>query len=82
MKRSVTPGALQPRYAGDDSHLGHGGVYGDDCYLARLSPDGSLVLAATYFGGPKQERNVYGMALDISNERHIRVGRQARFLLD
>jgi hypothetical protein len=43
----VTPGALQPKYAGDDPHLGHGGVYGGDCYLARLSPDGSRVLAAT-----------------------------------
>jgi len=60
----ITPGALQPKYAGDDPHLGHGGVYGGDCYLARLSPDGSQVLAATYFGGSKQERNVYGMALD------------------
>lgn len=77
----VTPGSLQPKYAGDNPHLGHGGVYGGDCYLARLSPDGSRVLAATYFGGSKQERNAYGMALDISDERHTRVGRQARFLL-
>nr|HPM84722.1 hypothetical protein [Candidatus Anammoximicrobium sp.] len=60
----ITPGALQPKYASDDPHLGHGGVYGGDCYLARLSSDGSRVLAATYFGGSKQERNVYGMALD------------------
>lgn len=60
----VTPDSLQPKYAGDDPHLGHGGVYGGDCYLARLSPDGSRVLAATYFGGSKQERNTYGMALD------------------
>lgn len=60
----VTPGAWQPRYAGDDPALGHGGVYGGDCYLARISPDGSRVLAATYFGGSKQERNVYGLALD------------------
>lgn len=60
----VTPGAAQSRYAGDDPKLGHGGIYGGDCYLARLSPDGSRGLAATYFGGSKQERNVYGMALD------------------
>ena len=65
----VTPGALQPKYAGDDPKLGHGGVYGGDCYLARLSPDGSQVLAATYFGGSKQERNVYGMALDKPGQR-------------
>ena len=60
----TTPGAVQPRYAGDDPALGHGGVYGGDCYLARLSADGRRVLASTYFGGSKQERNVYGLALD------------------
>ena len=64
VKMPVTESALQPKYAGDDPALGHGGVYGGDCYLARLSPDGKSVLAATYFGGSKQERNVYGMALD------------------
>lgn len=60
----VTPGAFQPQYAGDDPRLGHGGIYGGDCYLMKLSADGTQVLAATYFGGSKQERNVYGMALD------------------
>jgi len=60
----TSAGALQPKYAGDDPNLGHGGVYGGDCYLARLSPDGRRLLAATYFGGSKQERNVYGMGLD------------------
>jgi len=60
----VTPGVLQSKYAGDDPRLGHGGVYGGDCYLARISPDGSRILTATYFGGSKQERNVYGMARD------------------
>jgi hypothetical protein len=60
----VSEGAVQSRYAGDDPALGHGGIYGGDCYLARLSPDGRRVLAATYFGGSKQERNVYGMGLD------------------
>lgn len=58
------PGAVQPQYAGDDPALGHGGVYGGDCYLARLSADGRKILAATYFGGSRQERNVYGMAVD------------------
>jgi hypothetical protein len=60
----TTPGVVQPRYAGDDPALGHGGIYGGDCYLARLSPDGRRVVAATYFGGSKQERNVYGLGLD------------------
>lgn len=60
----VSKGAVQPRYAGDDPTLGHGGQFGGDCYLIRLAPDGRTVQAATYFGGSKQERNVYGMALD------------------
>jgi len=60
----TTLGAVQPKYAGDDPALGHGGIYGGDCYLARLSADGRRILAATYFGGSKQERNVYGMGLD------------------
>jgi len=61
---SASAGVVQPKYAGDDPNLGHGGVYGGDCYLARLSPDGRQIVAATYFGGSRQERNVYGMELD------------------
>lgn len=60
----TTPGVVQEKYAGDDPALGHPGIYGGDCYLVRLSGDGRKLLAATYFGGSKQERNVYGMALD------------------
>jgi len=60
----TTAGVVQPKYAGDDPNLGHGGIYGGDCFLARLSGDAGRVLAATYFGGSKQERNVYGLALD------------------
>jgi hypothetical protein len=62
----TTPGVVQPEYAGDDPSLGHGGVIGGDGFLARLNPDGSKILAATYFGGSKQERGVYGMLLDSS----------------
>jgi len=60
----TTPGVVQPKYAGDDPALGHGGVIGGDAFLVRLSPDGAKILAATYFGGSKQERGVYGMLLD------------------
>ena len=60
----TTADTVQPKYAGDDPALGHGGIYGGDCFLLRLSPDGSQILAATYFGGSKQERAVYGMGLD------------------
>jgi hypothetical protein len=60
----VTTGAFQPRYGGEPAGAGHPGIYGGDCFLARLSADGSRILAATYFGGSRQERDVYGMALD------------------
>ena len=60
----TTAGVVQPKYAGDDPSLGHGGVIGGDAFLVRLSSDGREILTATYFGGSKQERNVYGMELD------------------
>jgi hypothetical protein len=60
----TTPGCFQPDYAGDDPALGHGGLFGGDLYLARLSGDGGKILAATYFGGSKQERSCYAMELD------------------
>ena len=63
----TTEGSLQPQYAGDDPALGASGVYGGDCWLARVSGDGGKVLAATFFGGSRQERNVYGLALDRAN---------------
>jgi hypothetical protein len=57
----VTEGAFQTRYGGEPAGTGHPGVYGGDCFLARLSADGGKILAAMYFGGSKQERDVYGM---------------------
>ena len=62
----VTQGALQTKYGGEPAGTGHPGLVGGDCFLARLSPDGTRMIAATYFGGSKQERDVYGMALDSS----------------
>ncbi len=60
----TTPGCFQPNYAGNDPTSGPAGLVGGDMYFARLSPDGGRILAATYFGGSKQERSVYGMELD------------------
>ena len=60
----VTEGAAQPRYAGEPAGAGHGGIVMGDCFLMHLGPDGREVRACTYFGGSKQERNVYGMGLD------------------
>jgi len=60
----TTEGALQRTYAGEDPALGNGAVFAGDLWLGRLAPDGRKLLAATYLGGSKQERNVYGMELD------------------
>ena len=72
----TTAGVVQPEYAGDDPSLGHGGVVGGDAFLVRLSPDGTKILAATYFGGSKQERGVYGMLLD--SQGNIVIGSATR----
>jgi len=61
---TVSPGAVQETYGGEPASTGHPGVYGGDMFVARLSPRGDRFPAATYLGGSKQERNVYGMALD------------------
>lgn len=60
----VSPDAFQKDYAGDNPRLGHPGIYGGDCYIARLSADGRRILFATYLGGSRQERNTYGLELD------------------
>ena len=60
----VTDGVVQPKYGGEPPGKGHPGIYGGDCFLTRISADGSRIIFATYLGGSRQERNVYGMALD------------------
>jgi hypothetical protein len=72
----TTPGVVQPEYAGDDPSLGHGGIIGGDAFLVRLGSDGTRILAATYFGGSKQERGVYGVLLD--SEGNIVIGSATR----
>ena len=72
----TTSGVVQPKYAGDDPSLGHGGVFGGDAFLIRLSRTGRKILMATYFGGSKQERGIYGMILD--SKRNIVVGSATR----
>lgn len=58
----TTPGAFQPRYAGEDtSRRPVSGDYGGDVWLGRLAADGTSFLAATYFGGARTERNAYGI---------------------
>ena len=76
----VTPGAAQGRYGGEPAGTGHGGIYGGDCFLLRLSADGAKVLACTYFGGSKQERNTYGMSLDSQGNVIIATGCRSRDL--
>ncbi len=60
----ATAGVVQTRYGGEPADTGHPGIYGGDCFVARISADGSRLLAATFFGGSRQERDVYGMAVD------------------
>jgi hypothetical protein len=64
----ITPGVFQPKYGGEPAGTGHPGLVGGDCFLARVSGDGKKLLGATYFGGSKQERNVYGMAVDANED--------------
>ena len=72
----TTLGVVQPEYAGNDPARGHGGVFGGDAFLVRLGPDGRKILAATYFGGSKQERGVYGMLPD--SQGNIVIGSATR----
>jgi hypothetical protein len=60
----TTPGVLQPTYGNARLARSDPEFRSGDCFLLRLSPDGSRMLQATYFGGSKQERAVYGMELD------------------
>jgi len=60
----VTEGAPQRKYAGEPPGTGHGGVYGGDCFIAKLNPTGSKVAFCTYWGGSKQERATYGLNVD------------------
>lgn len=71
---TVTPGAVQRTYAGEPASAGHPGEYGGDMFVTRLNAEGSRVIASTYFGGSKQERNVYGMALDRQGNVVISTG--------
>lgn len=58
----TTPGVLQASYAGEDtSRKAVTGGYGGDCWIGRLAADGKRFVAASYFGGSRQERNVYGL---------------------
>lgn len=60
----TTTGVIQPDYAGEPAGSGYPGIFGGDMILSHLSADGRKLLASTYFGGSKQERSVYAMALD------------------
>ena len=76
----VTDNVAQPRYGGEPAGAGHPGLYSGDCFLARLSPGGGKILAATFFGGSKQERDVYGMAVDPQGDIVITTATRSRDL--
>ncbi len=60
----VTSGVVQEVYGGEPAGTGHPGIYGGDMFVLHLNAAGAETIAATYFGGSRQERNVYGMARD------------------
>jgi hypothetical protein len=76
----VTEGAVQPKYAGEPAGTGHGGLYSGDCFVVRLGPRGRTFRFVTYFGGSKQERAVYGMAVDRKGNIVITTGCRSRDL--
>ena len=49
----------------NDTYNGGAGDYGD-CFILKLSADGSSILYSTYFGGSADEV-AYGMAIDTNN---------------
>ena len=58
----TTPGVLGTSYRGEDtSRKPVTGGYGGDCWIGRLGADGKRFVTASYFGGSRQERNVYGL---------------------
>ena len=76
----VTEGVVQPKYAGEPAGTGHGGLYSGDCFVARIGPRGQRIRFATYFGGSRQERAVYGMAVDRGGNIVITTGCRSRDL--
>jgi hypothetical protein len=62
----TSPGVLQPNFAGDS---GPAGAYGkQDGFVAKLSPDGSQLLWATYFG---EAGGGFIRDLDIDSARRV-----------
>lgn len=64
----VTSGAYQTTYAGDG-----GRALGGDCWVGRLSENLSSLTAATFYGGPGEERPCYGLA-ELSNGNIVIAG--------
>jgi hypothetical protein len=56
---ATTPGAYQPAYSG-----------GSDAFVARISSDGSQLLAATFLGGPQNEA-IEGISIDQAGNIYV-----------
>ncbi|MEO8295319.1 MAG: SBBP repeat-containing protein [Gemmatimonadota bacterium] len=67
----TTPGAFQPGLGGIGGvGFGQGTNYGGDIFVAKISADGSQLLAATYVGGPEGE-GAEGIGIDAQDNVYV-----------
>jgi hypothetical protein len=64
-----TPGAFDPTFNGSAS----GGIFGGDCGVAVVAPDGSALRAATYYGGVSGD-GCTGVAWDSRGRLYVTGG--------
>lgn len=67
----TTPRAFQPAYKGARTVArGIGGNYSGDGFIAKISPDGARLVAATYLGGQNGE-GLEGVAVDAQDNVYV-----------
>lgn len=67
----TTPGAFQRTFGGRGGPTtGQGTNYGGDVFVARISADGSQLMASTYVGGPEGE-GAEGVGVDAQGNVYI-----------
>jgi uncharacterized protein (TIGR03437 family) len=70
----TTSGVFQPRHGGNGGvGTGMGSNYGGDGFIAKISADGTRLLASTYFGGRYGDA-IEGVAVDAQGNVHVTGG--------